>query len=403
MIALKENVYLVNGATNAAIYDFNKNCLYSISQEAKRLLNSVLYKDTEAKLNEYEKKYLQELLSKNIIQNEDRPLHTIDELKENPVIDFVWIELTTACNLKCIHCYDESTCNRTEFLEFDDFCTIINQIEDLGIKKIQLIGGEPFFLGDKLVKYLDYVKEKFEYIEIFTNGTLIDDKWYTYLKENNIRLALSVYSYNKEYHDKVTNVLGSWQKTNEVISKIEENGIRYRVRNVIMKDVEIGEKNTNLYELIHKKDIVRMTGRANMNLLSDELLKRKLITRSTFSGYLNKNFVTRLISGHNCFSRRLYFGADLEVYPCVMERRISHGSLKKQTLKEVLNNDILNIQKDKIEGCKDCEFRYCCFDCRPNSLGKDVLSKPWYCTYNPHNGEWEDIDDFIKHLKNNED
>ena len=86
-----------------------------------------------------------------------------------------------------------------------------------------------------------------------------------------------------------------------------------------------------------------------------------------------------------------------------MERRISHGSLKKQTLKEVLNNDILNIQKDKIEGCKDCEFRYCCFDCRPNSLGKDVLSKPWYCTYNPHNGEWEDIDDFIKHLKNNED
>ncbi|WP_394869697.1 radical SAM protein [Clostridioides difficile] len=273
MIALKENVYLVNGATNVAIYDFNKNYLYSVSKEAKKLLNSVLHKNIEPELNDNEKNYLQELLSKNIIQNGDIPLHTIDELKEKAVVDFVWIELTTACNLKCIHYYDESTCSRTEFLRFEDFRDIINQIEDLGIKKIQLIGGEPFFLGEKLIQYLDYVKEKFEYIEIFTNGTLIDDKWYSYLKENNIRLALSVYSYDEECHDKVTNVLGTWQKTNEVILKIKENGIKYRVRNVIMKDVEIGKKNTNLYELSHKKDIVRMTGRANMNLLSDELLK----------------------------------------------------------------------------------------------------------------------------------
>ena len=116
-----------------------------------------------------------------------------------------------------MHCYDESSSKRTEIMEFDDFCNIINQIKDLGIKKIQLIGGEPFFLGKKLKQYLDYIIGKFDYIEIFTNGTLIDDEWYNYLKKNNIRIALSVYSYNEKYHDKVTQVEGSCKKTNTVL------------------------------------------------------------------------------------------------------------------------------------------------------------------------------------------
>lgn len=399
MFILKENVYLVNGAVNAAIYDFNKNYLYSINRDAKELLNATLYKREKIQLNDEEKNYMEELINKNILINGDGSCHTINELEINTEIDFVWIELTTACNLKCVHCYDESSSNRTESMEFDDFCNIINQIEEVGIRKIQLIGGEPFFLGEKLKKYLDYVSGKFDYIEVFTNGTLINNDWYEYLKRNNIRIALSVYSYDKEYHDRVTKVNGSWEKTNMVISNLKKNNITYRVRNVIMKDIQIGNKNTELYELSLKKDIVRMTGRANMNLLSEELLKRKLITQDTFSVELNKNFVNRLISGHNCFSRRLYFGANLEVYPCVMERRISHGSLNNHKLKDIINNDILNMKKDKIEGCKECEFRYCCFDCRPNSLGNSILSKPWYCTYNPKEGTWENVDEFIKAIK----
>lgn len=81
----------------------------------------------------------------------------------------------------------------------------------------------------------------------------------------------------------------------------------------------------------------------------------------------------------------------MNVYPCVMERRIKHGSLKNNKLKDILDNNIFNITKDSIEECKECEFRYCCFDCRPDSLGKSILKKPWYCSYIPEKGEWKNI------------
>ena len=55
--------------------------------------------------------------------------------------------------------------------------------------------------------------------------------------------------------------------------------------------------------------------------------------------------------------------------------------------------------KDKIEECSECEYRYACFDCRPNSLSRKISEKPWYCTYNPLTGNWEDIDGFILNLK----
>jgi hypothetical protein len=50
--------------------------------------------------------------------------------------------------------------------------------------------------------------------------------------------------------------------------------------------------------------------------------------------------------------------------------------------------------KDQVAVCKDCEYRYVCFDCRPLSEGAaggraDYLHAPYpRCTYNPYTGEW---------------
>lgn len=80
-----------------------------------------------------------------------------------------------------------------------------------------------------------------------------------------------------------------------------------------------------------------------------------------------------------------------------MERRIKHGTLAKDDFQ--LNNNIRKFTKDKIKECSECEYRYACFDCRPNSLSKKLNEKPWYCTYQPLTGMWENIDEFISNLK----
>ncbi|KGE12744.1 grasp-with-spasm system SPASM domain peptide maturase [Sphingobacterium deserti] len=48
------------------------------------------------------------------------------------------------------------------------------------------------------------------------------------------------------------------------------------------------------------------------------------------------------------------------------------------------------VNKDKIEICKDCEFRYCCIDCRVFvSDPLNEYSKPSSCLYDPYTAKWE--------------
>ena len=84
-----------------------------------------------------------------------------------------------------------------------------------------------------------------------------------------------------------------------------------------------------------------------------------------------------------------------------MERRMYHSDImpNKSTFIE-LNDKIRNLNKDCIKECSECEYRYACYDCRPNSLTDDFYDKPWFCTYNPKSGKWTDEDEFILELRN---
>lgn len=395
---IEKDVYFVEGKINAAFYDLNKGELYQISKEAKELINRVVHHNKD--LTDSEIQYLNELVDLKILTNDFVEFHHIKDLTKKANIDFVWIEVTNMCNLRCVHCYDDALSCNGKIMQINDFKHIVDELEKNDIHKIQLIGGEPFILGERLLEYLDYCLDKFDYIEVFTNGTLIKDEWYRYLHKNNIRIALSVYSYDEEVHNYVTQNEQSWRKTNNTIKKLKEYNISYRVKNVLMKNVDIGTKNTNLYELSHNKDIVRLTGRAKLNLISDDLLKKKLITENNLVYKINKELIKKCLNGHNCFARRAYFSVDLDVYPCVMERRLVHGNISNTELSTMMKNEILNFNKDVISECRECEFRYCCFDCRPDSNGKNIYDKPWHCTYLPLKGKWHDnINEFIRELR----
>ena len=57
-----------------------------------------------------------------------------------------------------------------------------------------------------------------------------------------------------------------------------------------------------------------------------------------------------------------------------------------------------NLGKDQIDGCKDCEFRYICTDCRAYTQDPDIdRSKPIKCGYDPYSGSWSDWSEH--HLK----
>lgn len=397
--ALNEHVYLVKGHVRSCIYDFNSSKLYSVNNALSEKI-SMLNEGKITEDNEELNKIYEKLIKLKILMRSKSPIYRkIDEIKKaDSGCDFAWIEITNKCNLKCIHCYNESNIQHNAIMPLSDYKIAVDAISKLKIKRVQIIGGEPFIDKKRLKDMLEYTIGKFDFIEIFTNGTLISEEWYEFLKKNNIHIALSVYSYEAEMHDKVTKCKGSWGKTNKTIEKLKSYGIPYRVCNVLMKNINIGDRTTNLYHLSDTKDIVRMSGRADFSLLSDELIRKKLITKKTFQKPIKECFCSRLISGHNCFKNKIYISVNMEVFPCVMERRLRHCVINEN--KEiVLDDSIRNLSKDRIKECSCCEYRYACFDCRPNSLSEDLWEKPWYCTYDPMVGEWKDEDEFIMRLK----
>lgn len=395
------HVYLVLGHVNSCIYDLNNCKLYFLNQDLTEKFKLI----NEGYLtNEVEDKELASFLeyfidNEVLILTESFEKHDIKDIAyKDSQVSFAWIEVTNQCNLRCKHCYNESDVQCDKRMTIEQFQWVIDCLVEKGVKRIQIIGGEPFWDKKLLKNELDYAIRKFERIEIFTNGTIITDEWFEYFAKNNICIALSVYSYDKDEHDKVTGVKGSWEKTNSVIKQLKKHNIEYRVCNVLMKDVNIKNNNTDLYKLSSEKDIVRMTGRGNFGLLSDELIRKKLITKQTFKYKLNVSFCRNMVTGHNCFNSRIYISADLDVYPCVMERRFKHCNIL-EFAGISLDESIKKLNKDNIDECSKCEFRYACFDCRPDSLSENILEKPWYCTYSPQKGIWKDVEEFIADLK----
>lgn len=98
---------------------------------------------------------------------------------------------------------------------------------------------------------------------------------------------------------------------------------------------------------------------------------------------------------HNsCLNQKISIDNEGEIRNCPSMKE-SFGNVKEVMLIDALSKEDFKkywfLTKDKIQVCKDCEFRYICMDCRafienPNN----IYSKPLKCGYNPYTTEWED-------------
>lgn len=376
------------------------NKLYKIGLDVAQTIKDAVLNNKVADEEEF---FITYLLEKKILVYKDTPCEKIpsvlDSYSYSRPIDFAWIEVTNFCNLKCIHCYNEKTSLSKRILTLGEFKHIVDELCDIGINKVQLIGGEPF-ITDKTILFqmMDYLSPKVESFELFTNGTINTKEDLFYIKAHypNAHLATSLHSYIKEEHERVTQTKGSYDLTLTNIRTAKELKIPIRYVGTLMGCIKIGDE----LEFGHpsRRDFIRLSGNANLKLYNDNLLKERIITEDSFR-FENLKERLDIVYNENCFSTHLYIGSDMEVYPCPMERRVSHGNLRGSHLKDLLKPSILNISKDEVEGCKDCEYRYLCIDCRPDSITGNLYEKPWYCTYNPYDGTWMNFEEFKEHLK----
>jgi sulfatase maturation enzyme AslB (radical SAM superfamily) len=109
-------------------------------------------------------------------------------------LDFLWIEVTGRCNLRCIHCYAEADGHHPRGLPTRVLTDALDEAAEMGCRNLQLTGGECTLRPD-LRDLITHARSRdFEMVEIFTNGTLLDESLVEFLARTGVAVAVSLHS-----------------------------------------------------------------------------------------------------------------------------------------------------------------------------------------------------------------
>ncbi|MEU1882734.1 radical SAM protein [Streptosporangium sp. NPDC020072] len=129
------------------------------------------------------------------------------------------LELTGRCQLACLHCYAMSgptaghgTMSETAWLR------VLDEATTLGVKAVQLIGGEPT-LSPAFEPVLRHAVGAGLKVEVYTNLFHVKERWWELFGLDGVSLATSYYSDRPEEHDGMTARTGSHARTTANIRK----------------------------------------------------------------------------------------------------------------------------------------------------------------------------------------
>lgn len=129
-----------------------------------------------------------------------------------------YMEITSRCNLRCLHCYNDSGELKNE-ISFDTFKKCVDTFEGKDETEITISGGEPL-LHPQIWKFVEYLGEKnFKNSLLITNGTLITKEVAAKLAHSKIAVQVSINGVNREEHDAICGQ-GNFDKTMQGIQNL---------------------------------------------------------------------------------------------------------------------------------------------------------------------------------------
>jgi len=148
------------------------------------------------------------------------------------------IEITSRCNLRCVHCYlarpRETTSDLgTEFTQ-DELFRIIDEIVEDGCLWLLITGGEPLFRPDFRSVYL-HGKRKGLLITLFTNATLMTPRTADLLAEwPPLSVEITLYGMTEATYEAVTKAPGSYRRCMEGIELLLDKGVPFKLKSSIL-------------------------------------------------------------------------------------------------------------------------------------------------------------------------
>ena len=333
------------------------------------------------------------------------------------------LQIANDCNLNCIYCYGDggSYGRKRELMSLEtakhavDF--MVKNSKDIKELYVVFFGGEPLINFEVVKETFNYCKniekkndKKFRF-SMTTNGTILNDEIFHFIKDNKISVMISVDG-GKEVQNKhrcYCDGRGSFDDVQKNIARFKETrgGFLTARATVCSTDIRFKQIKDDLLDMGFTNVVTSMVDTAEdsplfiggdytqrvleqYGILADDYVE-KIMSHSSnghslFSELLDKVYFKKMkIRGCNAGTNGIAVGTDGNIYPC--HRFMGMPDYIIGSLENGIDNEACNRYREATvltkDGCKDCWARYICSGgCAHTSVvhGGDVYHAPsCYC------------------------
>ncbi|MCZ7396136.1 MAG: PqqD family peptide modification chaperone [Candidatus Methanoperedens sp.] len=349
-------------------------------------------------------------------------LFTNGEMFEKPIIGgnknfwapiAITVEITSQCDLSCIHCYAEAGARKRNEVSFEKWIKVLDGFHRAGTRLISITGGDPLAYPH-IFQILDFCEDKFK-VRLLTSGYRVNkdivEKLSRYKNLEMIQVSLD--GPDKETHDYIRGKKGSFEKATNAIRLLSEVGILTHVgmmafrlnKDKIEDTIKLADKlGANVFAVGRVISLGRAT-KHDLSLTVDEMMSIGRDIEKFSQKYSHKNFNVRTkdnlkielplpsgdneeksikeeilmkqnellkIIGGNCGAgyRSMFINSIGVIKSCNLWD-YTIGDVSKQSVEEILKSIHTQFCKDlkapNSEMCSDCGRIYLCFGCHAHA------------------------------------
>jgi radical SAM protein with 4Fe4S-binding SPASM domain len=334
---------------------------------------------------------------------------------DGAVIDAVWrwgydnhvplsatLEMTRACNLRCVHCYNRDrsapggAAPSPGELSFDEIRRLFAALRSAGCLFLGLTGGEPMAHP----RFFDVVEEARRLhlaVTVQSNGTLATPEDVERLADAShlLSVCISLYGATAAAHDGVTGVAGSFDRSWATVQDLRRRGVDVLLKFIVLRRnaheagamIESAESRGILYYLYFclfgRYDGTRDNLAERVSPAEAEALFRGPLRKLAPDGTPE---VTEATFPCNCARTKCAVSATGDVYPCIAVPWAA-GNIRERPFESIWRDApafrrIRGLRMADYPQCGPCELKAWCFRDRGTcylASGDYTGIDPWMC------------------------
>ena len=326
----------------------------------------------------------------------------IDEAAQNNKLLTMEMEFSLKCNFRCQYCYVDQNLLNNELTK-EEICDVILQAEELGARKIIILGGEPM-MYPYTMEIISFMRKRSIKVEMFTNGSYITAEIARQLFEQGVTVTLKMNSFNESIQDMLAGYKGASKIIWDAFHNLKKAGYPSEKSPLVVSTI-ICKQNMdellNIWQWLREQNIVPYfetltpQGHATQNKWLDIDIRKvhdifHEISKIDREHYGNVWKPQPPLVASRCLRHKYSCLIDPQGYvmPCVGVR-IPVGNIRKRKLSEIIkDNEVIsrlrNYEKNIKGPCRNCEKIEGCYGCRGAAyhLTGDYLASDPLCWKN---------------------